>query len=71
MNGVHASEVGLCSADDAEILSWCRSNQAVAVTLDRGFPRAVLGRNGTTYRGDGISSVAARLRYCRISWSRC
>ena len=31
------SEIGLSSADDSDILSWCLSNQAIAVTLDADF----------------------------------
>jgi type III restriction enzyme len=34
VDAVHASEVGLSSAPDAEIVAWCRARGAVAVTLD-------------------------------------
>ena len=34
---VHASEVGLSSADDEVILTWCREHERVAVTLDADF----------------------------------
>ena len=37
VSAVHASEIGLSSADDSDILSWCLSNQAIAVTLDADF----------------------------------
>ena len=34
---VHAGEVGLSSADDEPILTWCREHERVAVTLDADF----------------------------------
>jgi predicted nuclease of predicted toxin-antitoxin system len=34
VDAVHASEVGLSSADDGEIVAWCRVQGSVAVTLD-------------------------------------
>lgn len=33
----HTSEIGLASADDRDIIAWCRANEAVAVTLDADF----------------------------------
>jgi predicted nuclease of predicted toxin-antitoxin system len=37
IEAVHASEVGLSSAADTEIIAWCRENGAVVVTLDADF----------------------------------
>jgi predicted nuclease of predicted toxin-antitoxin system len=37
LDAVHTSEVGLSAATDAEILSWCSRNGAIAVTLDADF----------------------------------
>ena len=37
VDAVHASEVGLSSASDRDILEWCRANAAIAVTLDADF----------------------------------
>jgi hypothetical protein len=46
VSAVHASEIGLSSADDSDILSWCLSNQAIAVTLDADLhARIALRRN--------------------------
>lgn len=36
-DAVHASEVGLSSADDATVLRWCLANGATIVTLDADF----------------------------------
>jgi predicted nuclease of predicted toxin-antitoxin system len=37
IDAVHASEVGLSSAADRDILDWCRDHAAIAVTLDADF----------------------------------
>jgi predicted nuclease of predicted toxin-antitoxin system len=37
IEAVHASEIGLSSAADTEIIAWCRENGAVVVTLDADF----------------------------------
>ncbi len=37
IDAVHASEVGLASADDEAILTWCREHERLAVTLDADF----------------------------------
>lgn len=37
VDAVHASDVGLSSADDRDILAWCGQSGAVAVTLDADF----------------------------------
>lgn len=37
VEAVHASEVGLSSALDRDVLEWCRANAAIAVTLDADF----------------------------------
>lgn len=34
---VHAREVGLATAEDTEILSWCREQGRIAITLDADF----------------------------------
>lgn len=34
---VHAREVGLATADDPDILEWCRAMQRTVVTLDADF----------------------------------
>jgi predicted nuclease of predicted toxin-antitoxin system len=34
VDAVHASEVGLGSARDADVVAWCRAQRAIAVTLD-------------------------------------
>lgn len=34
VDAVHASEVGLGSARDADVVAWCRAQGAIAVTLD-------------------------------------
>ena len=57
MSAVHASEVGLSSADDADILSWCLSNQAVAVTLDADFHARI-----ALSRGTGPSAIRMRIQ---------
>jgi predicted nuclease of predicted toxin-antitoxin system len=36
-DAVHASEVGLSSADDREVVRWCLANGATVVTLDADF----------------------------------
>ena len=37
VDAMHTSEMGLASADDRDIIAWCRANAAVAVTLDADF----------------------------------
>lgn len=37
VEATHVAEVGLSAADDADILAWCRTKGAVAVTLDTDF----------------------------------
>ena len=37
VDALHASEVGLSTAPDSDILEWCRANAAIAVTLDADF----------------------------------
>jgi len=37
IEAVHASEFGLSSAADVEIIAWCREKGAVVVTLDADF----------------------------------
>jgi predicted nuclease of predicted toxin-antitoxin system len=34
---LHAGEVGLSRADDADILTWCRREERVLITLDADF----------------------------------
>lgn len=47
LDAVHASEVGLSSARDAEIIDWCRARGAVAVTLDADI-HALVALSGLT-----------------------
>ena len=47
VDAVHASEAGLSSADDAEIVAWCRVRGAVAVTLDADL-HALIALSGQT-----------------------
>jgi predicted nuclease of predicted toxin-antitoxin system len=47
VDAVHASEVGLSTADDRDIIAWCRTNGAVAVTLDADF-HALIALSGET-----------------------
>ena len=44
---MHASELGLSSAEDRDIIAWCRANGAVAVTLDADF-HALIALSGET-----------------------
>jgi predicted nuclease of predicted toxin-antitoxin system len=37
MDVVHTREVGLATADDPDILQWCRDHGRVAITLDADF----------------------------------
>ncbi|SRR6266581_3240276 len=44
-DALHARDVGLSSADDADILEWCRREGRVIVTLDADF-HALLALSG-------------------------
>ncbi|HXV62734.1 MAG TPA: DUF5615 family PIN-like protein [Vicinamibacteria bacterium] len=37
IEAVHTSELGLSTAADADIVSWCIENESIAVTLDADF----------------------------------
>jgi predicted nuclease of predicted toxin-antitoxin system len=37
----HVADLGMSAAHDADILAWCRQNDAVAVTLDADFHAAI------------------------------
>jgi len=43
----HTREVGLATADDRDILIWCREKQRVLITLDGDF-HALLALSGAT-----------------------
>jgi predicted nuclease of predicted toxin-antitoxin system len=47
VDAVHASEVALGSARDAEIVAWCRAQGAIAVTLDADI-HALVALSGLT-----------------------
>lgn len=47
VDAVHASEIGLGTARDAEIVAWCRVQGAVAVTLDADL-HALVALSGLT-----------------------
>jgi predicted nuclease of predicted toxin-antitoxin system len=47
VDAIHASEAGLSTADDREIVAWCRSHGAVAVTLDADL-HALVALSGET-----------------------
>ena len=47
VDAVHASELGLSSAEDRDIIAWCRAYGAVAVTLDADF-HALIALSGET-----------------------
>jgi predicted nuclease of predicted toxin-antitoxin system len=47
MDVVHAHEVGLASADDSDILEWCREEERIVITLDADF-HALLALSGAT-----------------------
>lgn len=47
MDAVHASEVGLGSARDADVVAWCRAQGAIAVTLDADI-HALIALSGLT-----------------------
>jgi predicted nuclease of predicted toxin-antitoxin system len=51
----HVGALGMSSAEDADILAWCREHGAVAVTLDADF-HAAIALSGAT------SPSAVRLR---------
>jgi predicted nuclease of predicted toxin-antitoxin system len=47
VDAVHASEVGLGSARDADVVAWCRAQRAIAVTLDADI-HALIALSGLT-----------------------
>ena len=47
VDAVHASEVGLGSARDADVVAWCRAQGAIAVTLDADI-HALIALSGLT-----------------------
>jgi predicted nuclease of predicted toxin-antitoxin system len=47
VDAIHASEAGLSSVDDVELLAWCRAHGAVAVTLDADL-HALVALSGLT-----------------------
>lgn len=47
VDAIHASEAGLSSVDDVELLAWCRVHGAVAVTLDADL-HALVALSGQT-----------------------
>jgi predicted nuclease of predicted toxin-antitoxin system len=47
MDVFHTREVGLATADDRDILIWCREKQRVLITLDGDF-HALLALSGAT-----------------------
>jgi predicted nuclease of predicted toxin-antitoxin system len=47
VDAVQASEVGLSSVDDREVVAWCRSHGAVAVTPDADL-HALVALSGLT-----------------------
>ena len=47
MDAVHASELGLSSAEDRDVIAWCRAYGAVAATLDADF-HALIALSGET-----------------------
>ena len=76
MDAVHAAEVGLSSATDADIVAWCRAREAVLVTLDADI-HALVALSGLTtpstirvrvqgLRGPEMAGVLSRvLEQCR------
>jgi len=52
VEAAHASELGLSSADDRDIIAWCRTNGAVAVTLDADFHALIALSGEDTVRGE-------------------
>jgi predicted nuclease of predicted toxin-antitoxin system len=56
VDALHVAELGMSSADDAEILAWCRHNAAVAVTLDADFHASIALSGGT-----GPSAIRLRV----------
>ena len=71
---VHASEIGLSPADDSDILSWCLSNQAIAVTLDAdSCEDCMSGRSGPSavrIRIQGLKGPAVAQRLLDLTRSR-
>ena len=57
---VHAGEVGLSTAQDSDIVTWCRANEAVVVTLDADF-HAQIALSGET----SPSAIRFRLQAVR------
>jgi predicted nuclease of predicted toxin-antitoxin system len=47
VDALHVADLGMSSADDADVLAWCRQNGAVAVTLDADF-HAFIALSGET-----------------------
>ena len=47
IDALHVADLGMSSAEDAEILAWCRDNGAVAVTFDADFHAAIALSGGT------------------------
>jgi predicted nuclease of predicted toxin-antitoxin system len=47
VDAVHTSETGLASADDRDVIGWCRANAAMVVTLDADF-HALIALSGET-----------------------
>jgi predicted nuclease of predicted toxin-antitoxin system len=41
IDAAHVGDLGMSSADDVEILAWCREQGATAVTLDADFHAAI------------------------------
>ena len=48
VDALHVADLGMSSADDADILAWCREHAAVAVTLDADFHASIALSGGTT-----------------------
>lgn len=55
VDALHVADMGMAAAADAAILTWCRENGAVAVTLDADFHAAI------ALSGEAVPS-AIRLR---------
>ena len=41
VDALHVADLGMSTASDADLLSWCRDHQAVAVTLDADFHASI------------------------------
>ena len=60
---VHTGEVGLATAEDAEILSWARAEERIVVTLDADFHALLALTNASSpsvirIRLEGLRAVA-------------